>query len=254
MKEKIKSWFRRMLLAFQLMTRIPVNMTLPCEPADMAGSMVFFPLVGGVVGLAMALGIMCARWAIGTHLAAAFIAVLIETLITGGIHLDGLGDVCDGFFSGRGRERILEIMHDSRTGTFGALGLILTLLGETAFIAAILQHRGDHGMWYVASVPVLSRMCVVCLEFIGKSARDGMGSAYVKGLTPRLLGSAALICIALVLMFRPVTLIGLPIAALIAYGLNMYFTRKIGGLTGDTLGAANCLCALILYGAWAMLK
>ena len=251
---------RRMLLSFQIMSRIPVNLALPCESEDMLGSMVYFPLVGAAVGGLMALAAWLGHLLTGSYLAAAALAVLVDVLVTGGIHMDGLGDTCDGFFSGRERDRILEIMHDSRMGTFGGLGLMLTLLLKFAFIAAALERLGGSALERLGgsalgltfAAPVLSRMCVVLLERIGQSARKGMGSAYVVGMNWRHVAAAFGVGAALLLVVRPVTLLGIPVAAALAYLFNAYFNRKIGGLTGDTLGAANELSALVFYALAAL--
>ncbi len=166
--------------------------------------------------------------------------------------MDGLGDTCDGFFSGRDCARIMEIMHDSRMGTFGALGVILTLMLKFAFICAALERLGMAALGLTFAAPVLSRMCVVLLEKIGVSARDGMGSAYVKGMSWRRVLEAYALGAVLILLVKPVALLGAPAACVLALGFNSYFNRKIGGLTGDTLGAANELCALAMYALAAL--
>lgn len=252
-KEKLAIWLKRMLLAFQMMSRIPINMALPCEREDMLGSMIFFPAVGGVIGGLMALAALVGEAALRSHAAAAFLAVLCEIMTTGGIHLDGLGDTCDGIFSGRERARVLEIMHDSRTGTFGALGLIAVILGKFAFCCAILEHMGVGALGYIAVTPVLSRMGIVLLEKIGRSARSGMGSAYVDGMSWRHVGAAWVLGAIIALAVRPFALIGAPLAGVICVLANRYFEHRLGGLTGDTLGAVNELSALILLGAWAVI-
>lgn len=250
---KFVTQLKRMLLAFQIMSRIPINIALPCESADMLGSMVYFPLVGAAVGGLMALAAWLGYALTGSYLVAAVLAVLCDVLVTGGIHMDGLCDTCDGFFSGRERERILEIMHDSRMGTFGGLGMVLTLMLKFAFISAALERLGMAALGLTFAAPVLSRMCVVLLEKIGSSARKGMGSSYVEGMSWQLVGAAFALGTALLLIVKPVAALGAPIAAVLAYAFNAYFAKKIGGLTGDTLGAANELCALLFY-ALAALK
>lgn len=243
---------RRLLLAFQIMSRIPINITLPCESEDMLGSMTYFPVVGAVVGGLMSLAAWLGYELTGSWIVAAALAVLCDVLVTGGIHLDGLGDTCDGFFSGRKRERILEIMHDSRMGTFGGLGLMLTLMLKFAFISAALNRLGMAALGLTFAAPVMSRMCVVLLEKIGASARSGMGSAYVEGMKWECVATAFAIGTLIVLLVKPVMALFMPLSALLALVFNRYFNRKIGGLTGDTLGAANELCALAFYALAAL--
>lgn len=244
---------RRLLLAFQIMSRIPINIALPCGDADMLGSMAYFPVVGAAVGGLMALCAYLGWLLTNSYLVAAALAVLCDVLVTGGIHVDGLCDTCDGFFSGRERERILEIMHDSRMGTFGGLGMALLLMLKFAFIAAALQRLGCAALALTFAAPVLSRMGVVQLEKIGSSARKGMGSAYVVGMSWRLVAAAFGLGMALLLIVKPISLLGVPVAVALAYLFRGYCNRKIGGLTGDTLGAANELTALACY-ALAALK
>lgn len=250
--QRLLTEIRHILLAFQIMSRIPINIALPCQPDDMIGSMVYFPLVGAVVGALMALAGWLGYALTGSYIAAAALMVLCDVLVTGGIHMDGLGDTCDGFFSGRDCARIMEIMHDSRMGTFGALGVILTLMLKFAFICAALERLGMAALGLTFAAPVLSRMCVVLLEKIGVSARDGMGSAYVKGMSWRRVLEAYALGAVLILLVKPTALLGAPAACVLALGFNSYFNRKIGGLTGDTLGAANELCALAMYALAAL--
>lgn len=243
----VRTQFRRLLLAFQIMSRIPINVRLPCEAADTLCSMVYFPLVGAAIGGLMSLMAWLGYLLTDSYIAAAALAVFTDVLVTGGIHMDGLCDTCDGFFSGRDRARILEIMHDSRMGTFGGLGMSIMLMLQFAFIAAALERLGCAALALTFAAPVLSRMCVVLLEKIGVSARKGMGSAYVVGMSWQYVGGAFAIGMAVLLMVKPVALLGIPLAAGLAFLFNAYFTRKIGGLTGDTLGAANELSALLFY-------
>lgn len=250
--EKLLVQIRRALLAFQIMSRIPINIALPCQPDDMTGSMVYFPLVGAAVGGLMALSGWLAYMLTGSYIAASAVMVLCDVVVTGGIHMDGLGDTCDGFFSGRDRARIIEIMHDSRMGTFGALGVILMLMLKFAFICASLERLGMAALRLTFAAPVLSRMCVVMLEKIGKSARDGMGSAYVKGMSWQCVLAAFGLGALLLLLVKPMALAGIPLVCALAVGFNSYFNKKIGGLTGDTLGAANELCALCMYALAAL--
>lgn len=244
--------FKRMLLSFQMMSRIPINVQLPCESEDMLGSMSYFPLVGAAVGGLMALCAWLGYELTGSYAAAAALAVVCEVISTGGIHMDGLGDTCDGFFSGRERERILEIMHDSRMGTFGGLGLMLTILLKFAFILSMLERLGLNGLGLMFAAPVLSRMGVVLLEKIGVSARKGMGSAYVEGMNWGHVAAAYAMGTVLLLIVRPVSALGVPVSAGMALIFNAYFNRKIGGLTGDTLGAANEVSALLFYALGAL--
>ena len=126
-------YLRRLIYDFQFMTRIPINISVPLEEDDPAEAMIFFPVVALVIG-ALSLGVAALMNALTENaLVAALGAVAMSAYVSGGLHLDGLSDVCDGLFSGRDRERVLEIMHDSRMGTFGGVGLFFALSAKGVF-------------------------------------------------------------------------------------------------------------------------
>lgn len=238
-------WVRRLLLTFQFMTRIPIPLSLDVNEEDQAWGIAFFPLVGLIVGVGMMLSALLVGLWTGQPFVAAVAAVLAETLLTGGLHVDGFSDCCDGFFSGRGRERMMEIMHDSRMGTFGGAGLFFDLMLKVAMVSAVMTMRGHFGLPILIAVPIVGRLGIALMCFLGEPAREGMGSPYVRGITQQIFAIAGVV--GMVFLFA-LLLLEAVWAALITGGVALLFTRyctkKLGGLTGDCLGMGNELCEL----------
>ena len=176
-------------------------------------------------------------------------------LLTGGLHLDGLADCLDGLV-GRDREHRLAIMRDSRIGTFGAVGLILFLMLEIVTVAEL----GPAVRWRaLIVVPTLARAVPPVLARCFPSARPvGQGASFVTGVSalaaPVALGIAALIAV-LTLRLAGVAALGVGLA--IAFAVAGFQNRRLGGLTGDVLGAAVELAelgALLTLLAWLNLR
>jgi adenosylcobinamide-GDP ribazoletransferase len=117
----LRTWGRRLALSIQFLTRIPMKKNMSVAEGDLPAAAVFFPLAGIIVGVAGLLSALAAGLLTQSAGGMAAAAGLGGTLLTGGLHLDGLADACDGVFSGRPRDRALEIMRDSRVGAFGVM-------------------------------------------------------------------------------------------------------------------------------------
>jgi len=195
----------------------------------------YFSLVGLLLGLLLSILVLLLDPLL-PHLAVAALLVVALVLLTGGLHLDGLMDSCDGLFGGRTPERRLEIMRDSRVGSFGVLGGVCALLLRFAFFASLERHA-----LLLALLVVLpsARWAMVLALHIFPSARPrGLGVTFQQTVTLQrlvLAGSIAII-VALVLAHLAGALLW-GAATLIALALGSWITRRIGGLTGDTYGA-----------------
>lgn len=183
-------------------------------------------------------------------LATSILIVGLLVMTTGALHEDGLADVADGFFGGATRERRLEIMKDSRIGTFGAVALILSLGLKVVLIAALLDQHGPlTAMIMLLSAECLSRTLMIWQWHALPSARpDGLGNRFgVPGLSmvfqAIVVTTVLLIPSAIVLPVIPLSL-GLLIAFAMAYGIGRLSLQKIGGFTGDVLGAIQQMTAL----------
>jgi len=207
------------------------------------------PLVGLIIGLL--------QWIVFFLLikilplkAVAALVVLWGVLITGALHIDGLGDTCDGFYAFKGREKIIEIMKDSRIGTYACLAIIFDVLIKYSCIASLSV--GDKGMLIIA-VPVVSRAAQVFLFCIGKTAKStGSGNLFIGnvGKSEAATALAAAFFISLPLLGMKTTIILFVTALSVTLSFNYYCNKKIGGLTGDTLGANNELVeitVLLMY-------
>ncbi|PQQ38048.1 adenosylcobinamide-GDP ribazoletransferase [Photorhabdus laumondii] len=232
---------RLFLATLQFMTRIPVpsRWTQGVEIDQYVRGIASFPLVGLIVGvLASAVFTLLAPWS-GAPLAA-LAYVLAQALLTGALHLDGLADTCDGVFSARKRERMLEIMRDSRLGTNGGLALILLILAKVLVVSE-LSLRGASMLMALTAASVAGRSAIILLMYRQRCAREGsgLGNLYIGRVNGyqtllTLLGGAILI----VLLMRWSGVLALAITLLVIGLLAMYLHRRLGGQTGDTLGAS----------------
>jgi len=248
---------KRLLVALQFLTRVPIPFCGDVEQSDLGRSMLCFPLAGALLGLVSA-GAYFLLAMILPPLAASVIAVLLVSALTGGLHLDGLADTFDGFYAGRTRARILEIMKDSRVGVMGAAAVAGDLLVKSALLAGIPREAAP---WVLVAAPALGRWALVLGAHGARPARgDGLGSDFIAGLgrtelfgatvIAALLGGAALLWIDLKLCLA--ACLAVP---LLTYLWSRFVERKIGGMTGDTLGALNEIAEVaVLLAACAMLQ
>ncbi|EKY3198052.1 adenosylcobinamide-GDP ribazoletransferase [Cronobacter turicensis] len=232
-------------LAFMSRLPVPERWSRGLAVENYVRGIVTFPLVGLLLGAIAGLGFLAlAPWC-GTPLAA-FAAVLLLALLTGGFHLDGLADTCDGVFSARTRERKLEIMRDSRLGTHGGLGLIFVLLGKVLVVSE-LAIRGHAMLPALAAACVAGRAAVTLLMYRQRYAReDGLGNLFIGKVTGR--QSAVTLCLGalLCLLLIPGGGVWAYLVTLVAvFALAQAIKRTLGGQTGDTLGAAIELGELI---------
>ena len=249
-----------MLDAFRFLSAVP----LPARRAgsdDLAAAVAYFPLVGGVLGGLLVL----TDWACGrafprvSHFLSAALVLAVYALFTGGLHHDGLMDTADAFWGHRPREQRLRIMKGSRAGALGVTAICLFLLVELAAIYALpAQLAGSSGRFRWAALlafPVMGRwvMSYMCVRF--PYARDeGTGAAMVEKSRARqfllatLLAGAALAGCFVFVARVPLLIAVLPVAALaFAEMAGGFFSRSLGGVTGDVIGATGMLAeALVL--------
>ena len=167
---------------------------------------------------------------------AAVFAVLSETIVTGAFHLDGLADSCDGFFSAREKEKMLEIMKDSRVGTNGALALCFDILLKVAFFTAMAE---KNGYLAVLLAPVAGKMATPILMKSGYAGKTlGIGSLYLtEKYTKYMLGCICIGILLLAIFLQWQSIVPILCVLLFTFLFREYCQQKIGGMTGDTLGA-----------------
>lgn len=226
---------RSVAVAFGFLTRLPVPRVV-WEAGDLARSRAWFPLVGVVVAASGTL----ARWAVALALpdiVAVVAGVLAMVVVTGGLHEDGLADAVDGLWGGTDRGRRLEIMQDSRIGTYGAvalagsLALQVTLLAPLGVFEFLAVAMAGHALGRYSTLPVSAILPAV----------EGSRAMLLADRTSTLGWAVASLTVVIVLLgglgadaWAPVVLALLAAAACVAV-----IRAKVGGVTGDLLGATN---------------
>lgn len=218
--------------AFMLLTRLPVG-AAPVTPAEDGARIAWaFPFVGLALGLLGALVFLAAEAAGTGHVLAAIAALAILCLATGALHEDGLADVADGFGGGRDRARRLEIMRDSRIGTYGVLALIFSMGARVA--ALVDLGRAGAAPEALVAAAILSRAAMVAPMVLLPPARaDGLGVRH-GGATASAAWLASLFGLAMTtLLLGPfdAVLAGLAACAS-ALAVTALARRQIGGKTG----------------------
>ena len=243
---------RRFLIALAYFTRIPIPAWVGWSPAELNRAARYLPLVGLLVGLLSAGWFyLCLQFL--PLRPALLLSMISSLLLTGAFHEDGLADSADGFGGGWEKGRILEIMKDSRIGTYGAASLIMALLlkffslealGGFALLALPIAHASSR----TAPLLIMAFMRYVREDDSAKAkpVAEGLGPAeWLTGLVLGLLPLGLLISLGWLPLQAALTLIG---TTVLGGGLwALYLQRRIGGYTGDALGACQQICELAAY-------
>lgn len=226
---------KNLICALSFLTPLPVS-TEKLDNTEFARSQVWFSLVGIVQGILVAAAFYGLSFIL-PKLAASVFAVAVWVFITGGMHLDGLGDCFDGFFAVATGERRLEIMKDPRLGTFGTLGLGFAILTKIALVSTI----SISNLWSLLPLvlaPVFARGCAMLLSFFGNARGNGLGFGLNSGsiwLYPLINFVPAIILAILSGWIGTIALLASVLATLFA---GLLALSKIGGVTGDVFGMA----------------
>ncbi len=226
------------------------RLNLPAAPggasmADFGDALRALPIAGAIIGGAGAAALFCAR-AVGLPaLPAAICAIAALVAVTGALHEDGLADVADGFGGGATREKKLEIMRDSRLGSYGAIALALSLMLRVTSLAAITERGLGLAVFALLCAGAVSRTAgLLPLLLSAPARRDGAGAAMPRP-TEEALRLALILAGAasLPLLFTGVSVSqgvsAVIAAAAAAFAVTRLAERQIGGYTGDVLGAAQ---------------
>lgn len=237
---------RQLWLAAVLLTRVP----LPHLPQDAfakgAAAVWAYPLIGIAVGAGGVLVGQLALWLGLPVYGAAILTLITMMLLTGAMHEDGLADVFDGFWGGYTPERRLEIMRDSQIGTFGVLALILVSLLRLSAIAALLVS------WWPAIVAgaVLSRAVMPTLmSTLPHARKDGLSRSVGQPASGTTVAALCIGVLVTLFLIGGAALIAICAALVVALGIATVAKQKIGGQTGDVLGAVQQLseAAVLLF-------
>ena len=234
------SQYMELVAAMRFLTVLPVpGRTQLFEQAEAAPRLVvggaYFPLVGLLLACVLWLLVLLLTPLV-PQLALAALLVVGLVILTGGLHLDGLMDTCDGLLGGSTRERKLEIMRDSRVGSFGVLGGACILLLKFALFASVSVYGLPLAL--LLALPSARWAMLLALHVFPSARPTGLGAAYHQAVTTEGVLLAGIIALAIVLVAGQ--LIGLIIwvtATMVALILGFWITRSLGGLTGDSYGA-----------------
>lgn len=270
------NFFRNFFWALKFLTIIPIDKEDTIKPTNFSTVIYWFPVVGICIGIFLSLFYVLISFVFPPRIIDALI-ILASIIITGAFHLDGFADTCDGIWGGRGREKRLEIMRDSRIGSFGAIGLICLLglkyislisIGEIqAYSPSLFRtltedvFRGSSpGIVNVCSalliMPIIGRWGQVCAAGLSRYARNesGTGSFILNTTTLNHVMFTPVFPLLLLWFFYGLDgFVMFAIIIIFTLVLIWYMKKKIGGMTGDTLGATNevlellfLLCILVL--------
>lgn len=253
----MKHEIRLLFTAIQFYTRLPVPDWVGYSETALNQATRYFPVVGWLVGLMAG-----CTWLVGSYLTdmptGLVLSMTASVLTTGAFHEDGFADVCDGFGGGWTKAKILEVMKDSRLGTYGVIGIIL-LLGMKFYLllllASLIQKQPVHLILLLVSAHSVSRFMAATFIFTHPYARDTADSkakpvAQASNVSTLVIAGILALLPLLAFAFlhnKPVFLA----AVVLLYGIKMqlarYFMKWIGGYTGDCLGATQQICEISFY-------
>lgn len=248
---------KSLILYFQFFTRLPIP--VPIEDAEnrFKKGIIWFSVFGLVIGLIEAAFLWIFYWLLQSFLLAWIGVLLFDVMLTGAFHMDALADMCDGLFSSRKKERMLEIMKDSRVGSNGVLALTFYYI---LLIAPISVDQTD------LDISFLMRL-IVSLQIIGKSGiallfwkmtyaghTKGLGRLFLNVASWRII-FAELICFSMLYsLLGWQACLAYLVVIFIHFGYRRLVYKKIDGMNGDTLGAFHCIAQIVFLLTFLRLK
>lgn len=240
---------RLAFIALQFLTRVPVPHWVGWQPAWLHDSARHFPLVGALVGAACA-AVLWATAHVWTAAVAVLCSIAFGVWLTGAFHEDGLADTCDGLGGAVSRERALAIMKDSRLGSYGAVGLLLVLALKAAALHGLATRDLAAALATLPLAHAASRWAALVLLFVlpyGGDAEHAKAKPLAQRIDAGGLLAGALWTLAVALLAAwaapALTLASLLAAAAavagVAFVMQRWLRRRLGGTTGDTLGATQ---------------
>jgi adenosylcobinamide-GDP ribazoletransferase len=229
-----------LLLATQFLTRVRVPAPRSYSARDVASSAWWFPVVGALLGAIVALVVFGARFH-GPLLGAA-IGVVAWAWITGAMHLDGLADLTDALGAAhRDPQRFLAVLADPHAGTFGIVSIALVLLLKFALLAELHSSL----LWALALVPAWARLGALAWTRWLPPLKAGHGQSLATGLPTGAIIAWSLLLVALSAIFAPVLLL----SPLVIAAWGIWLRVRVGGMTGDCLGAGIEVTEVVLLAA-----
>ncbi|CAM2985191.1 adenosylcobinamide-GDP ribazoletransferase [Paenibacillus sediminis] len=254
-------WIQAATAAFQFLSRFPVKAELEFTPELLKRSVKFYPLVGASIGLVV--------WLVGfgfslimPSLSAAVLTLILWVWLTGGLHLDGLMDTADALLSYRSRDKMLEIMKDSRVGAMGVIACVLLLLMKVSLLDSIIEQKWGSGAFLLPMIWSRSFMGYAMNRWPMARQGEGLAGQFRNLGTKQVLLSIGIAVFLSVLFIWIGIRLGfgsekwsaeiaiLCIMPVICLGVGTLFasrmSARLGGLTGDTYGALNELLEAVL--------
>ncbi|HEY4316678.1 MAG TPA: adenosylcobinamide-GDP ribazoletransferase [Herbaspirillum sp.] len=251
MRQKALHELRLFFLALQFFTRLRIPRWVGFDPSWQRHAIRYFPAVGLLVG-SLCSAVYALAMLIWPPLPAVLLSVCAGIWLTGAMHEDGMADTCDGLGAGGAVERILAIMRDSRTGVFGMLGAGLTLALKCAALAALPPHQACVAL--VLAHPLSRLACFPLIRKLQYLRTEGKAKALAEQITVAecWIGVATVLPLLLLLglggLFTwPSLAFGLLLVLLSVWWLARLFVKRIGGYTGDCLGAVQQVSEAALY-------
>lgn len=239
---------KRLIGIIQFMTRIPIPIDTGFDE-NFHKSTIYFPIVGLILGVCYYIVALIGLKIFDPYITAVLV-LASEVLLTGGLHLDGLGDSFDGLYSYRDKEKILEIMKDSRLGTNGLLAIILVFLLKIGFLNSLLSQEI---LWPIVTMPVVARSMQVLACYKTKTPRErGMGNIFIGKVSMTYLVGTILLMLGIsggsiflasdvdYLIYLKEVICLIIMAIWVRLFIDSVY-KKIDGITGDILG---CICEL----------
>lgn len=221
---------RGLILALQFLTRLPTPTLKEYRPEWLADSARWFSVVGALIGALLAaalwLGARVDPWL------GALAALGVWVWVSGGLHLDGLADLADGLGAAhRSRERMLAVMKEPHVGSFGVIALVLALIAKLVLL--MLLAKSSANLWGLLLAPAWARLGAVWWSATLPPLAAGSGARFAETTDWRALGLSAAILTGLSALLAPALLL----APLALWGWRRFLLRRLGGMTGDCLGA-----------------
>jgi adenosylcobinamide-GDP ribazoletransferase len=218
-----------LLGALALLTIVPIRRELHFS----ARTIIYFPLIGALLGLVLVLAFSLLRSILPAPVTAALL-VACWALLTGGLHLDGLSDACDALFAATTRERRLEILRDVHLGSFGAAGLILILLLKFAALTQVNPLA-------IFLAPVLARWAMVLAACFPLARKEGMANIFSSGMNRRVVTIATIFTFIISVPYGWFAVAAWFTASLVVLVIARLAESRVGGMTGDIYGLV-CEC------------
>jgi adenosylcobinamide-GDP ribazoletransferase len=235
--------------ALMFLTRIPVGRSYVFRSEDLPRAVLYFPIVGLIIGLVGALVLFCAQPFV-PPVVAVLLCMGATVTATGALHEDGLADSADGLVGGLEPRRRLEIMKDSRLGSYGAVALWFSLTAKLFLLTALMEKGVFLAVCALVVAHALGRVATVTLLFGYQYVRNNESKAGPFGNAVALKDLSIALLAPILLSFALLgskAVLTLIVAAASTWAAGNFFQKKIGGITGDCLGAANQLVELACY-------